>query len=72
MSEHVISVHPETSMADAAILLRNFDISALPVVDQSNRLVGLFSERSMIADHSYAHLQTLLNLRRGSDQQINR
>jgi CBS domain-containing protein len=48
MVRDVVTVHPETSIADAVKLLVDHDISALPVVDQGNRLIGIISEADLI------------------------
>jgi CBS domain-containing protein len=48
MVREVITVHPETDIADALRLLGKHDVSALPVVDDSGHLVGLISEADLI------------------------
>lgn len=44
MTTHVITVSPETSIADVAEQLSANDISGMPVVDELGHLVGLVSE----------------------------
>ena len=48
MVRDVVTVHPETSISDAIGLLIQHDISALPVVDDGARLVGVLSEADLI------------------------
>lgn len=62
MTKHVITAKPETPLAEGAILLTEYGFNGLPVVDKSGHLVGLFSERSMVTNKSYAHIHTLLRL----------
>ena len=62
MTENVITVHEDTPLSEAALLITQHSFNGLPVVDQNGKLVGLFSERNMISDSSYVHLKTLLKL----------
>jgi len=48
MVRQVVMVHPETDIADAVKLLAERDISALPVVDAEQRLVGIISEADLL------------------------
>jgi CBS domain-containing protein len=48
MVRDVVTVHPETDVADAVKLLVERDISALPVVDQGGNLVGIISEADLL------------------------
>jgi len=48
MVRDVVTVHPETSVADAVKLLVARDISALPVVDAQGALVGIMSEADLL------------------------
>ena len=48
MTSPAITVTPETHCKDAAALLVQHRISALPVVDSSGRLVGLVSEADLL------------------------
>ena len=49
MSQPVITVTPETGIKEAAELLVEHGISALPVVDSTGRLVGIVSEADLIS-----------------------
>jgi CBS domain-containing protein len=48
MVRGVVTVHPDTDVADAIKLLAERDISALPVVDAQGDLVGIISEADLL------------------------
>ncbi len=48
MVRDVITVRPETDRAEAVKLLAEHDVSALPVIDGENNLVGILSEADLI------------------------
>lgn len=48
MSHDPIVVHPETSLNEAIKILAEHRISGLPVVDQTNQLVGVISETDLM------------------------
>jgi CBS domain-containing protein len=48
MVRDVVTVHPETDVAEAVKLLSEHDVSALPVVDAAGKLVGVLSEADLI------------------------
>jgi CBS domain-containing protein len=48
MVRDVITVGPDTSVAEAAQLMAKNDVSALPVVDQRHQLVGIISEADLL------------------------
>jgi CBS domain-containing protein len=48
MVRDVVTVHPDTDVADAVKLLSEHDISALPVVDEPGNLIGILSEADLI------------------------
>lgn len=48
MVRDLITIDPEASIADAAKLIAEFDVSALPVVDDDGRLVGIISEGDLM------------------------
>lgn len=45
---HVISIEPEAKVSDAIARLVQYNIGSLPVVDDSGRLLGMFSERDVL------------------------
>ncbi len=44
MTQHVITIDPDTSIIDAANLMLEHKISGLPVVDKQGKLVGIITE----------------------------
>lgn len=62
MTAKVISVGPQTPLAEAVEILTEHNFNGLPVVDDSNTLVGLITEHNLILDDSYVHLKTLFKL----------
>lgn len=69
MTQPVISVSPDCSLSEAAYLLVTHRISGLPVVDESNKLLGSITEADFLralgvpAHHPGHHLwQTLENM----------
>ena len=48
MVRDVVTVHPETDVADAIKLLAEHDVSAVPVLDDADNLVGMLSEADLI------------------------
>ena len=57
MVRNVITVRPDTSVAEAVKLLGEHDISALPVVDSDNHLVGILSEADLLRRGDLDHRQ---------------
>jgi CBS domain-containing protein len=48
MVRDVVTIHPETEVAEAIKLLAEHDVSALPVLDEAGNLVGMLSEADLI------------------------
>lgn len=48
MTRDVYTATPETKLEDAALLLHNQKISALPVVDAESRLVGILTTNDLL------------------------
>lgn len=48
MSERVFKVRPETTVAEVAQLLVERQISAVPVVDAEDRVIGIITERDLM------------------------
>jgi len=49
MTKDVIAVKPETPILEALELIAKHDISGLPVVDESNNLIGVLSEKDVVS-----------------------
>jgi CBS domain-containing protein len=50
MTQVVITTGPDASLDQAARLLREFHVSGLPVVDSSEQVIGVVSEKDLIRD----------------------
>lgn len=50
MTRSVLKAHPEDSLLETARRLREFQISGMPVVDDSDHLIGLISEVDLVRD----------------------
>jgi CBS domain-containing protein len=48
MVHDVVTVRPDTDVAEATKLLAEHDVSALPVLDQDGNLIGILSEADLI------------------------
>lgn len=48
MVRGVVTVHPDTDVAEAVKLLAEHDVSALPVVDDEGKLLGILSEADLM------------------------
>lgn len=48
MATPVVTVHPEVSIKEAATLLLEHQISALPVIDEADELIGIVSEADLL------------------------
>jgi len=51
MTRTVATIHPETTLLDAANRLLDAHISGLPVVDDEGKLVGVFTEGDLLRRH---------------------
>jgi CBS-domain-containing membrane protein len=50
MASPVVTVRPDTHVKDAAVLLASHGFTALPVVDDDERLIGIVSEADLVRD----------------------
>ncbi|OGE82358.1 MAG: hypothetical protein A3B10_02675 [Candidatus Doudnabacteria bacterium RIFCSPLOWO2_01_FULL_44_21] len=62
MTKQVVTVTEDTPLTEAVVSVVHHRFSGLPVVDRAGKLVGLFTEKKLLADQSYVHLRTLLTL----------
>ena len=49
MSKNLTSISPDTNAKEALDLLLEMQISGLPVIDEKNKLVGMFTEKEVLA-----------------------
>lgn len=52
MNKNVISVHPTTPIIEAAKIITEHNFDGIPVVDESNHLVGILTEYDLITKTS--------------------
>lgn len=57
MTERPRSVDPDTPLADAALLMRRTGLSALPVVAEDDRVLGILTERELVRHFLTVYLQ---------------
>lgn len=50
MTRQVVTVTEDTDVGEAARIMRDHDLSALPVMDRSGRLTGIISEGDLIRE----------------------
>jgi CBS domain-containing protein len=67
MTQQVLAVHPDTSLAEATRMLLMRDYRALPVVDEGNRLVGIVTNNDLVQRGGLsARLELLASLEPGA------
>lgn len=59
MVTDVVTVHPETSLIEAAQFLTERNLDGLPVVAKDNTLIGIVTDRDLIEKGTAIHLPTL-------------
>jgi len=47
---NVISVRPDQTLKEVAVMLAQYKIGALPVLDEAGKLVGIISERDIVRE----------------------
>lgn len=62
MQTKIISIKPETPVVSAVRLLYTNDLKGLPVVDNEQKVVGIFTEYDLIAKSSSINLPVFLKL----------
>ena len=65
MTADVIATRPETGVYELAELFIQKDISGAPVVDESNKLLGVVLEEDLILQDKKVHLPTLISVLSG-------
>ncbi len=62
MTQEVITVTPDTPVAELAALLWEKRISGVPVVDQEGELVGVVTESDLIDQTKRVHIPTVIGI----------
>lgn len=55
MTEDVFTVAPDMPVGEVAHIMREYDYSGLPVIDEQRRLLGVITEMDLIARHARPH-----------------
>jgi CBS domain-containing protein len=67
MTKDVITLSPDTSLPDAADLLAEKGIGAVPVVDANGTIVGLLRDEDLLVSEARLHLPTTFAILPGID-----
>jgi CBS domain-containing protein len=62
MTHSVISVHPDTPVADVARTMLDHQVSGVPVVDATGALVGIVTEGDLVVQNANVHFPTFLQI----------
>lgn len=62
MSRDVITVTPETSVKELATLLTDKNISGVPVVDKTGKIIGVVTESDLIDQNKKVHIPTVVSI----------
>lgn len=62
MTKDVITVTPETTVTELALLLSTHNIGGAPVVDDSGALVGVVTESDLIDQKKKIHIPTVVTI----------
>ncbi len=61
MTKDVITVKPDTSIEELSSLLVKYEISGVPVVDDSGALYGIVTENDLISRNKRLHIPTVVS-----------
>lgn len=62
MTESVVTINENKSLADAAQLMTNFDISGLPVMDHLGQVSGVLSEKDFLKHMNVREQSSFMNV----------
>ena len=62
MTTEPVTVSPETSVKDLAVILEENNYTGAPVVDKDGKLVGVVTESDLIDQHKNLHLPTVITI----------
>ncbi|MEW5766694.1 MAG: CBS domain-containing protein [bacterium] len=62
MTRQVVTARPDMSVKEVASLLVKYKISGLPVVDSSDRLIGIVTEADLVHQETNLHLPSVLTI----------
>jgi CBS-domain-containing membrane protein len=67
MTTEVVAVRRETTFKEVASMLRRYRVSALPVVDDAGRVIGVVSEADLLAKEALANPGVMAEVLRHQD-----
>lgn len=62
MTSDVVTIRPEATIEELARLLIEHKISGVPVIDDSERLIGIVTENDLIRQNKRLHIPTIIRL----------
>jgi CBS domain-containing protein len=62
MTQEVLTVHKETTVRELAEIFVSRRIGSLPVVDDSDQLIGIVTESDLVEQGKNVHLPTVISL----------
>ncbi|HEX5417522.1 MAG TPA: CBS domain-containing protein [Chloroflexota bacterium] len=62
MSRPVITVRPDTSVAEVARTLLDHQISGVPVIEADGRIAGMVTESDLVVQNANVHFPTFLQI----------
>lgn len=62
MTKNVITVTPETTVTELALLLSSHNIGGVPVLDSSGNLLGVVTENDLIDQKKKIHIPTVITI----------
>lgn len=62
MTKNVITVTPETTVTELALLLSSHNIGGVPVLDSSGNLLGVVTESDLIDQKKKIHIPTVITI----------
>ncbi|GAB4539522.1 MAG: CBS domain-containing protein [Thermodesulfovibrionia bacterium] len=62
MTRDVITIRPDATVEELARLLIEHKISGVPVIDESDRLIGIVTENDLIRQNKRLHIPTIIRL----------
>lgn len=62
MTKNVITVTPETTVTELALLLASHNIGGVPVLDPSGTLLGVVTESDLIDQKKKIHIPTVITI----------
>ncbi|MCL5961905.1 MAG: CBS domain-containing protein [Chloroflexi bacterium] len=62
MTKNVMAAEPDDKVVDVAKVMLKNGISGVPVVDESNRVIGIITEADLVVRNAYVHFPTFLQI----------